>query len=393
MSADVKFLPGDHLWKSGGKFGGVLYDHHLIYEAALGDGKHSIIENSFRAGRVLKKTITDDRLRTFSLYERPTESVACLAKAKAAIGAKYHLLWHNCEHFANDCARGRSGSRQIRRASGHVALAVATASGAAVAVSVGLVTNHVVIVPVVAKGWKGLFWQTLGYQKVKTVIYQTWNRLGLEASGGAGTASCLWCCFTMFRRDPNKKRQPRQRAKDVVVACPKSVERQTLEEPVLEPELRTDGASAASAAAVLPLPSSAAAAAAEEDDEVMDASHAEKLIRRLLEAEQKAAELVAAARLDRLAKLRRVKEIAEADLKCFREDREAKFQDEIARRSDIIDPSSELKGSASTEIFMKVQEDYEQNKVRTIEYIVNRVLDVPIGLSMTQIQSLKAGTV
>jgi len=38
-----------------------------------------------------------------------------------------------------------------------------------------------------------------------------------------------------------------------------------------------------------------------------------------------------------------------------------------------------------------VQKDYSANKERTVKYVVDKVLDVPIGLTDTQRQALKMG--
>merc|ERR1719162_1907069 len=149
MAAD-RFLPGDHLWKNGGRLGGFIYDHHLIYKEPNQDGTHSIIENSFRRGRVVEKCISDQRLLTLELYERPEDPGVCLQRAEAALGKKYYLLNNNCETFANACVRGDFGasSRQIRVATGHMALAGATCCGLGIVGCVGLAHTHTVVTSV-----------------------------------------------------------------------------------------------------------------------------------------------------------------------------------------------------------------------------------------------------
>eukprot|EP00931_Biecheleriopsis_adriatica_P057071 TRINITY_DN33846_c0_g1_i1.p1 TRINITY_DN33846_c0_g1~~TRINITY_DN33846_c0_g1_i1.p1 ORF type:complete len:170 (+),score=25.51 TRINITY_DN33846_c0_g1_i1:3-512(+) len=96
-----RFKPGDHLWKKGGRLGGKLYDHHLIYKGDGSCGFHVVIENSFRAGGVVQKTLPDEKLSSFVLYERPADAEVCLARAEAALGESYSLLFFNCETFAN----------------------------------------------------------------------------------------------------------------------------------------------------------------------------------------------------------------------------------------------------------------------------------------------------
>eukprot|EP00930_Biecheleria_cincta_P007616 TRINITY_DN108854_c0_g1_i1.p1 TRINITY_DN108854_c0_g1~~TRINITY_DN108854_c0_g1_i1.p1 ORF type:complete len:204 (+),score=25.66 TRINITY_DN108854_c0_g1_i1:47-658(+) len=200
----LDFQPGDHLWKPGGRCRGKLYDHHLIYIGALEDGTHSIIENSFRAGRVVQKALAESQFHNFVLYERPKDPEATLVRAREALGERYRLLWNNCGTFANRCARGGAGSsRQVRRATGHAALATATIAGAVTAVAVGLVTTHTVHVTVPAKG----LWRWLGYTVTKTKTVQETHPLGVAAASGAGCTACLWGCFAAFRKDPLKVEQ------------------------------------------------------------------------------------------------------------------------------------------------------------------------------------------
>eukprot|EP00931_Biecheleriopsis_adriatica_P057072 TRINITY_DN33846_c0_g1_i2.p1 TRINITY_DN33846_c0_g1~~TRINITY_DN33846_c0_g1_i2.p1 ORF type:complete len:216 (+),score=35.91 TRINITY_DN33846_c0_g1_i2:3-650(+) len=196
-----RFKPGDHLWKKGGRLGGKLYDHHLIYKGDGSCGFHVVIENSFRAGGVVQKTLPDEKLSSFVLYERPADAEVCLARAEAALGESYSLLFFNCETFANQCVRGVGRSRQVHRATGHLALSIATAGGAATTLSVGLVTTQTVPVSVPADG----FWGRLGFKStvLKTVV--TTHPLGIAAAAGAGCSCCLWGCFAAFGSDPRKK--------------------------------------------------------------------------------------------------------------------------------------------------------------------------------------------
>merc|ERR1712039_976906 len=78
---------------------------------------------------------------------------------------------------------------------------------------------------------------------------------------------------------------------------------------------------------------------------------------------------------------------AEEDLKAFRDEQEAKFQKETGSKA-AADPAAELKGSTKAEIDM-VMKDYENNKAKTIQYVVSKVLDVKIELNATQKQALK----
>merc|ERR1712066_1050501 len=121
------------------------------------------------------------------------------------------------------------------------------------------------------------------------------------------------------------------------------------------------------------------------------ANKSQELIQQLLQAEKQGEELIATSKKNRLAKLRQAKEKAEEDLKAFREEQEAKFQKETGSKA-AADPTAELQGSTKVEID-NVMKDYETNKAKTIQYIVGKVLDVPIGLNETQKQALKSGVV
>ena len=202
-------LPGDHLWKKGGRFSGKLYDHHVIYKARDVDG-HVIIENSFRAGGVVQKTLSDTQLRHYELYERPCDAESCLSRAEAAVteGRKYSLVFYNCETFANDCLHGHGGSHQVRRATTHVALLTSVSGAAATSAAVGLVTTKHIVVTVPEKGMYGL-WAYLGFTQpaVKTIIVS--HPLGIATASGAACGCCIWACFAVFVRDPRKRRRRR----------------------------------------------------------------------------------------------------------------------------------------------------------------------------------------
>merc|ERR1719151_251552 len=109
------------------------------------------------------------------------------------------------------------------------------------------------------------------------------------------------------------------------------------------------------------------------------AGKSQELIQQLLQAEKEAEALIATAKKNRLAKLKQAKEKAEDDLKAFRQEQEKKFQAEMGSKA-AADPSAELKGATQAEIAM-VQRDYDQNKAKTIKYVISKVLDVSTQLS------------
>merc|ERR1719183_1444999 len=97
-----------------------------------------------------------------------------------------------------------------------------------------------------------------------------------------------------------------------------------------------------------------------------------KLIETLLKAEKQAEELISTAKKNRLAKLREAKAAADEELKEFKEKEEAAFQKTIASKASM-DPAAELKASTQKELEM-VQQDYDNNKAKTVQYVVKKVL-------------------
>ena len=200
------FEPGDHLWKKGGRLRGKLYDHHLIYQRQQDDG-HLIIENSFRAGGVVQKCLTDEQLGRYILYERPADPVECLAKAHTALEERrpYRLLRYNCETFANDCVRGAGGSLQVRRGCGHVGLLSSVCSAGATSLAVGLESPQQITFTVPAKGCGGL-WAWLGCTSTTVKTVYVWHPAGVAAASGAACGCCVWCIFALLG-DARKRRR------------------------------------------------------------------------------------------------------------------------------------------------------------------------------------------
>lgn len=115
----------------------------------------------------------------------------------------------------------------------------------------------------------------------------------------------------------------------------------------------------------------------------------QELIDQLLHAEKEAEGIISTAKKNRLNKLRQAKGDADEDVKAFYKEAEAKFQAETLA-STQADQTSNLNEVTKREI-EKVQKDYETNKGKAIDFIVNAVMDVSIGLSTTQKQALNAG--
>merc|ERR1719159_3313 len=115
----------------------------------------------------------------------------------------------------------------------------------------------------------------------------------------------------------------------------------------------------------------------------------QELIQQLLKAEKQAEELIARARENRVLKLKQAKDSADEELKKFRDAEQAKFDKESGVKA-AVDPAADLKATTKMEIDM-VSRDYEQNKGKTAQYIVEKILTVPLELSQIAKASLKAG--
>merc|ERR1712039_508064 len=106
------------------------------------------------------------------------------------------------------------------------------------------------------------------------------------------------------------------------------------------------------------------------------------MIQHLVEAEKQAEDIIAAAKKNRLTKLRQAKEKAEEELKGFRGEQDAKFEHEMGKKA-TEDSLRELTAVTQQEI-EAVNRDYERNKAATVDFVLSKVLDVPLGLSSTQ---------
>merc|ERR1712217_233561 len=100
-----------------------------------------------------------------------------------------------------------------------------------------------------------------------------------------------------------------------------------------------------------------------------------------------AEEIIAAAKRNRVTKLRQAKEKAEEELKGFRGEQDAKFAQQMGKNS-TEDSIKALTATTQAEM-ENVTREYERNKQVTIDFVVSKVLDVPLGLSTTQKQALK----
>mmetsp|Transcript_26549 Transcript_26549/g.69297 ORF Transcript_26549/g.69297 Transcript_26549/m.69297 type:complete len:127 (-) Transcript_26549:117-497(-) len=118
---------------------------------------------------------------------------------------------------------------------------------------------------------------------------------------------------------------------------------------------------------------------------------APELISQLQSAEQKAKDIIEAAKKERVKKLRQATQAAEDDLKSFREEQQ-KLHEAKENSTQDNDAIRQLQQKTRAEID-EVREDYEKNKDKTIKYVVEKVLDVPTTLTDTQTMSLRVGSV
>jgi len=113
------------------------------------------------------------------------------------------------------------------------------------------------------------------------------------------------------------------------------------------------------------------------------------LIQQLMQAEQRAEELVASAKKARQAKLKQARDKADEELAVFKQEQERKFQNEVGAKENA-DPAAEL-SSATRQEAQAVQKDYQQNKDKTVQFIVERVLEVPTKLGWLADEVLQLG--
>merc|ERR1719311_848551 len=112
------------------------------------------------------------------------------------------------------------------------------------------------------------------------------------------------------------------------------------------------------------------------------------LIKQLLDAEGEA-KAIQDAKRNRVEKLRGLTLAAEKEVEDFKRERETKYQEDIASRA-VLDPEAAMESSTRREIDL-VQQEYQNSKKKTVDYIVDKVLDVVIELTPTQKQALKTG--
>lgn len=113
-----------------------------------------------------------------------------------------------------------------------------------------------------------------------------------------------------------------------------------------------------------------------------------KLIERLNEAEIKAEAIIDEAKKYRKALLAKARDAAEEDLKAFSEEQDRQLKVACSGQNDD-DTAKALEAETASQL-AAVDGDFKRNSAKTVEFVVSKVLDVPLALSSTQKQALVA---
>lgn len=111
-----------------------------------------------------------------------------------------------------------------------------------------------------------------------------------------------------------------------------------------------------------------------------------KLIDRLNDAEKQAETIIEEAKKYRKALLAKARDSAEEELKGFSDDQDRQFQAALAKTND--DEATKALADATSSELATVDKDFQKNKSKTVDYVVQKVLDVPLTLTSTQRQAL-----
>jgi vacuolar-type H+-ATPase subunit H len=112
------------------------------------------------------------------------------------------------------------------------------------------------------------------------------------------------------------------------------------------------------------------------------------LIERLNEAEVRAESIIDEAKKYRKALLAKARDAAEEELEAFSKEQDAQLKAASAGQSDD-DATKALEAQTASQL-AAVDGDFQRNSAKTVEFVVSKVLDVPLALSSTQTQALIA---
>jgi V-type H+-transporting ATPase subunit G len=124
----------------------------------------------------------------------------------------------------------------------------------------------------------------------------------------------------------------------------------------------------------------------------MSTGQSQQLIQKLLKAEEEAEALIAKARENRVRKLREAKQAADDEMAIFRRKEEERFQSEQAAVAGGADGDASNLEAQTIADLKRVQVDFNSNKDKITEYMMEKILSVKPELSQIQIALLQAGT-
>jgi len=111
-------------------------------------------------------------------------------------------------------------------------------------------------------------------------------------------------------------------------------------------------------------------------------------IEKLDAAEKKADYIIDEAKKHRKNLLTKARDAAEEELKVFAVEQDRQYKAVVAENKED-DATKELEAATSAEL-SAVESDFTRNRYKTVEYVVDKVLDVPLVLTSTQRQALIA---
>ena len=121
----------------------------------------------------------------------------------------------------------------------------------------------------------------------------------------------------------------------------------------------------------------------------MSSGQSQQLIQKLLKAEEEAEALIAKARENRVRKLREAKQAADDEMAVFRKKEEERFQaDQAAVSGGVSGDASSLETQTQADL-KRVQQDFNDNKEKIREYLVEKILTVKPELSQIQVALLQ----
>ncbi|KAM3139467.1 hypothetical protein pb186bvf_008492 [Paramecium bursaria] len=99
----------------------------------------------------------------------------------------------------------------------------------------------------------------------------------------------------------------------------------------------------------------------------------------LLKAEEEANQTIKQAQKEREKKIKDAKVAADQEIVIFRQEEEKRYQAEVTKRFGNVKEEEELERKTQEEL-KKIEADYEANKAKVIEMLVQRVINVELEI-------------